>query len=362
MKKFLMLSTFIVVSLLPTIGNTQNTRPQTPKGPFEYVIKEVVITNPNGGHTLSGTLTMPKKGKAFKAAIMVTGSGPQDRDETLMDHKPFAVIADDFAKQGIAVLRVDDRGINKSKGNFDTATSADFASDIIACFDFLKKQKKIDKTKIGLIGHSEGGMVAAMTAAMRPEVAFVISLAGTGVNGKSVLYQQNLDIMLAAGASKKDAEANRNNVMRMLDIVMTETDSAKATDRLMLMLDTVLGAQKAMIPNLDEFKRNQIAGINSDWMRFFLKYEPSTDWKKVKCPVLILNGDKDLQVNAEVNTRAIESSLKSGGNSSYKTVIFQGMNHLFQTCEKCTIQEYDQLEESFSVQVLEEMRKFIRTL
>jgi predicted acyl esterase len=142
MKKFLMLSTFIVVSLLPTIGNTQNTRPQTPKGPFEYVIKEVVITNPKGGHTLAGTLTMPKKGKAFKAAIMVTGSGPQDRDETLMGHKPFAIIADDFAKQGIAILRVDDRGINKSRGNFEAATSADFASDITACFDFLKRQKK----------------------------------------------------------------------------------------------------------------------------------------------------------------------------------------------------------------------------
>lgn len=359
MKKFL----FIALLTLVAYGaHSQGKRPQTPKPPFDYVVKEVEITNPNGGHTLSGTLTMPKKGKGFRAAILITGSGPQDRDETLMGHKPFAVIADDFTKQGIAVLRIDDRGIGKSKGNFEKATSADFASDVAACFDFLKKQKKIDKTKIGLIGHSEGGMVAAMTAALRPEVGFVISLAGTGVNGKSVLYQQNMDIMMAAGASKKDAEANRNNVMRMLDIVITENDSAKATDRLMLMLDTVLGAQKAMIPNLDEFKRNQIAGINSDWMRFFLKYEPSTDWKKVKCPVLILNGDKDLQVNAEVNTKAIESALKSGGNTQFKTVIFQGMNHLFQTCDKCTIQEYDQLEESFSVQVLDEMRKFIRNL
>ncbi len=359
MKNFLSLLIFVLM----TIGTqAQGKRPQTPKPPFDYTVKEVVIKNPNGGHTLSGTLTMPKKGKGFKAAILITGSGPQDRDETLMGHKPFAIIADDFAKQGIAVLRVDDRGINKSTGNFETATSADFATDIAACFDFLKKQKKIDKTKIGLIGHSEGGMVAAMTAAMRPEVAFVISLAGTGVNGRSVLYQQNVDIMVAAGAPKKDAEANRNNVMRMLDIVMTETDSAKVTNKLMLMLDTVLGAQKAMIPNLEEFKRNQIAGINSDWMRFFLKYEPSTDWKKVKCPVLILNGERDLQVNAEVNTRAIESALKSGGNSSFKTIIFQGMNHLFQTCEKCTVQEYDQLEESFSPQVLDEMRKFIRNL
>ncbi|MFN6379402.1 MAG: alpha/beta hydrolase family protein [Flavobacteriales bacterium] len=359
MKKILFAAVLI---LLEISISAQSTRPQTPKPPFEYIEKEVVITNPNGGHTLAGTLTMPKKGKGFKAAILITGSGPQDRDETLMDHKPFAIIADDFAKQGIAVLRIDDRGIGKSKGNFETATSADFATDIAACFDYLKKQKKVDKTKIGLIGHSEGGMVAAMTAAMRPEVAFVISLAGTGVNGRSVLYQQNMDIMLAAGASKKDAEANRNNVMRMLDIVMTETDSAKVTDRLMLLMDTMLGPQKAMIPNLEEFKRNQVAGINSDWMRFFLKYEPSTDWKKVKCPVLILNGDKDLQVNAEVNTKAIESALKSGGNTQFKTVIFQGMNHLFQTCEKCTIQEYDQLEESFSVQVLDEMRKFIRNL
>lgn len=355
------ISLFLILTITALPLFSQSPRPQTPKGPFDYRVSEVKIPNKKDGVVLSGTLTMPAKGKGFAAAIMITGSGPQDRDETIMEHKPFAVIADYLTRNGIAVLRCDDRGTGKSNGNFEQATSADFANDILACFDFLKKEKKIDKTKIGVIGHSEGGMVAAMVAAQQPETAFVISLAGTGVPGIRVLDKQNLEINLSMGLPRKDAEANRDNVMQMLDVVLTTQDSKLAEEKLNLMMDSLLAPQKEFIPNFEEYKRSQINGINSRWMKFFLQYDPATDWEKVKCPTLLLNGEKDLQVDATINLEAISKALEKGGNYNYRTVVFQRSNHLFQVCEKCTLQEYATIEETIAPDVLEEMLDYIRT-
>ena len=339
---------------------SQSNRPQTPVAPFDYVVKEVIVENKKDNVKLSGTLTMPAKGKDFPAVILISGSGPQDRDETLMDHKPFAVIADFLTKNGIAVLRYDDRGVAKSTGSFENATSAEFADDALACFSFLQSQKKIDKKKIGVIGHSEGGMVAAMVAAREAEIAFVVSLAGTGVTGKEVLSKQNIDIALSQGMSKKDAESNRDNVMSMLDIVLNTQDMQLAEQLLNEKLDSMLAPQKAFIPDFENFKKNQIAGINSRWMKFFLTYDPTQAWEKVKCPALLLNGEKDIQVDATMNLNAISKALDKGGNVDYKTVIFQQQNHLFQVCEKCTLQEYATIEQTISPDVLEEILKHIR--
>lgn len=338
----------------------QSNRPQTPKAPFDYIVKEVIVENKKDKIKLSGTLTMPAKGKDFPAVILISGSGPQDRDETLMDHKPFAVIADFLTKNGIAVLRFDDRGVAKSTGSFENATSAEFADDALACFDFLQSQKKIDKKNIGVLGHSEGGMVAAMVAARESEIAFVVSLAGTGVTGKEVLSKQNIDIALSQGMSKKDAESNRDNVMSMLDIVLNTQDMQLAEQLLSEKLDSMLAPQKAFIPDFENFKKNQIAGINSRWMKFFLTYDPAQAWEKVKCPVLLLNGEKDIQVDATMNLNAISKALDKGGNVDYKTVIFQQQNHLFQVCEKCNLQEYATIEQTISPDVLEEILKHIR--
>lgn len=349
---------FCVLGKIPAQVN----RPQTPKGPFDYQVKEVVVQNKLDQVELSATLTLPSNGKDFPAIILISGSGPQDRDETLMEHKPFAVIADFLTKNGIAVLRFDDRGVGKSTGSFENATSAEFANDALACFDFLRKQKKINPAKIGLLGHSEGGMVAAMVAAQQKEVAFVISLAGTGVTGKEILSKQNIDIGLSSGMSRKDAEANRDNVMEMLDIVMNTQDLQLAEQLLNTKLDSMLAPQKAFIPDYEGFKKNQIAGINSRWMKFFLTYDPAKDWQQVKCPVLLLNGEKDIQVDATINLEAISKALESGGNVDYRTVVFQQMNHLFQVCEKCNLQEYATIKQTISPDVLEEILKHIRTV
>lgn len=322
-----------------------------------YDIEEVEIKS-NKGHILSGTLTIPKGKGPFKCAVMITGSGPQNRDEEILGHKPFAIIADHLANKGIAVLRCDDRGVGKSTGDHQAATSSDFADDIESQIEFLLKTKKkrINPKAIGVIGHSEGGLIAAMIGARRPDLAFIVSLAGPGVNGRSILHKQNYDVTRAEGLSEEQADENRNNVMKMLDIVI-QFDQNMASEKLNILLDTLYA--NAGIPDFENFKKTQIDGINNTWMRYFLTYDPSSDWQKVKCPVLALNGEKDIQVDAKMNLEAIANALEKGKNYNYKTVIFPGMNHLFQTCKTCSIGEYQTLKESISESVLEEISDYL---
>lgn len=321
--------------------------------------EELLIPHPDG-HSLAGTLVLPSGTEPFKCVILISGSGPQNRDEELLGHKPFQVISDHLSKTGTAVFRFDDRGIAKSTGDHDKATSADFASDVVAIYDYLSKDKRINTSQIGLAGHSEGGMIAAMAAVKRPSVAFVISLAGTGVSGKDVLFLQNFLIAKKMGLNDDQAKTQQENVMRLINIIESESDTAVAKQKLTDAFDEQYGAQREFIPNYDEMRKGQIASMGSPWMRFFVTYNPADDWKKVKCPVLILNGADDIQVIADQNMTAIAAALENGGNSNYQMVLFPKMNHLFQYCETCSLQEYSTIQGCFELDVLTEMEEWLR--
>ncbi len=347
---------FLILFCLFTL--TIIARAQYPSSASKTFISEEVEVKAPQGHVLSGTLTLPTGKGPFACAVMITGSGPQNRDEEILGHKPFEAIAHHLAEKGIAVLRCDDRGVAKSTGDHESASSKDFADDILTQISFLQKEKKkkIRANGIGLIGHSEGGLIAAMVGARQSDLAFIVSLAGPGVNGRDILYKQNYDVTRAEGLSADEAAKNRDNVMKMLDIVI-QNQSAEAEKKLHLLLDSLYS--NAAIPQFEEFKKAQIESMNTDWMRYFLTYDPAKDWEKVSCPVLALNGEKDLQVDAKINLNAIAAALEKGNNYQYQTIVFPGMNHLFQSCKTCTISEYGQLEESISPLVLTEISDYL---
>lgn len=323
-----------------------------------YIEEEISVQSATDV-VLSGTLTLPPGTGPFPCAILITGSGPQDRNEEIMGHKPFEVIAHGLVEYGIATIRMDDRGVGKSTGDFSKATSLDFANDIQSALKFALQDKRIISTKIGVIGHSEGGMIAPIVASRNPNIAFVISLAGTAVPGREVLHQQNYDIIIASGGTEAQAKAASSNIIRYLDILKNNADSTTCANQLRAVMDSAYADQKALIPDWDEFLQYQIGFLVSPWMRFFAEHDPADDWKLVKCPVLALNGEKDIQVNAEQNLPAIAAALDAGKNYNYEIITMIGMNHLFQSCTLCTLEEYGRLPESISQDVISEMGNWL---
>ena len=335
-------------------------RPQTPKPPFSYLVEEVEYTNPASGFKIAGTLTFPKESKNNPVVILISGSGAQDRDETLFEHKPFWVIADFLTNNGIAVLRVDDRGVGGSEGNISEATSEDFAGDVQAGINYLKSRNEINASQIGLIGHSEGGLIAPIVATQTKDVAFFIMLAGPGIVGEEILYEQGKLLNKAAGMTDEQAAQNTRLQETIFDIILNEKDSARQIERLQ---GAYSGGMYPIWP--DERKAAvdaRINSVNSAWFRYFLTYDPYPTLTKVKCPVLSIIGEKDLQVPAESNTQAIKKALTKAGNQNFKTLKIDNLNHLFQNCETGGMQEYSQIEETFSVEVLEIMRDWIHGL
>lgn len=336
-------------------------RPQDPKPPFPYQTEDVTYPNPKAtGVTLAGTLTLPEGAGPFPTALFISGSGPQDRDEGLLGHRPFAVIADYLARRGIASLRVDDRGVAKSTGSFATATSADFASDVRAGVAFLKTRKGVDPKKIGLIGHSEGGLIAPMVAADTPEVAFIVLLAGPGVDGRQILMAQQQLIGKAMGAN--DAELARGRAFndRVYATIQTEKDNAKLNE-------AVGKLAKEFVASLPEDQRKggaekveaSLKMSTTPWFRYFLTYDPAPTLKQVRCPVLAINGEKDLQVPPKQNLPAIEAAVKAGGNKDVTTREMPGLNHLFQTSKTGAPSEYAGIEETFSPDALKTVGDWI---
>jgi len=332
----------------------ETARQQTPQKPYLYNEEEVVFENKSANIKLAGTLTYPKEEKKFPAVVLVTGSGAQDRDETVFNHKPFWVIADYLSRNGIAVLRFDDRGTAKSEGNFAAATSVDFVTDALAAVEYLKSRNEIDKTKIGIIGHSEGGMIAPMAASSSNDVNFIVLLAGPGMIGKDLLVLQNRLIMKSQGAS--DEELNKTKHEEVYNIIVNQPDSLSALIKLEELYNQTLSQmtdeEKQKPENSKESFEQQMKILLSPWFRFFLKFDPKPYLENVTVPVLALNGEKDLQVPPKENLSAIEEALKSAGNKNYKIVELPGLNHLFQHCKTCTIPEYGQIEETFSLEAL----------
>jgi pimeloyl-ACP methyl ester carboxylesterase len=335
-------------------------RPQEPKPPFPYRTEEVRIPHLKERFELAGTLTIPEGKPPFPAIVFFTGSGAQNRDQEVFGHKPFLVLADYLTRAGYATLRMDDRGVGGSGGDMRTATTLDFADDALSGVRYLQKRKEIDRKRIGLLGHSEGALVCAIAAAKAPrEVAFLIMLAGTGVPGEQILYRQAELMSRKAGLAEPLIERNRALQQRVFEILKRERDDAKAQDAIYEAMLQSLGAGANLPENQKAALRAQAANYISPWFRAFITLDPAPYLRKVRCPVLALNGELDLQVDPEQNLPAIERALREGGNKRITIRRLPNLNHLFQKARTGLITEYTEIEETFNPNALEAIRKWL---
>ena len=339
-------------------------RPQEPKPPFPYYNEEVTFKNENAGITLAGTLTLPQKEGRYPAVILITGSGPQDRNEELAGHKPFLIIADHLTRKGIAVLRYDDRGFGQSTGDFSSAVSPDFASDVECAVKYLKTRKEIDKANIGLVGHSEGGVIAPMVASKSQDVAFIVLLAGTGIPGDQLLSLQGALIEKAVGKNEEEIEKSAVIRKKMIDMVLQSNDIPTLRADLTSYLKNQFAQDKfrSLIPNgidLEQFIASQVNFMATPWMAYFLGHDPAKVLEQVKCPVLALNGAKDLQVPPKENLEAIQLALKKARNNNVTVKELPRLNHLFQESTTGSPMEYGSIEQTFSPSALREVSNWI---
>ncbi len=359
----------ISLTLIKTKADVGLKRPQTPKPPFGYMSNDVEYDNADKSVHFGATLTSPSGKGKFPTAILITGSGQQDRDETIMEHKPFAVIADYLTKQGFAVLRVDDRGKGKTKGAVATATSADFANDVEAGLAFLKKQSNIDTTRLGLIGHSEGGLIAALLSSRRTDINFIILLAGPGVNGAELMAAQNVAMLTTQGFKKDIADAYGKFYLQ----IAKEVTVAANDDSALLAAKNVFENWKGTVAQttlelLGMAERNQIQeklggmvkAFRSPWMKYFISTNPADFLEKTNAKVLALNGEKDIQVIAQPNLEGIKNALKKSDSKVVEVKMLPGLNHLFQHCKQCNVAEYGKLEETFSPEALSIMGDWLK--
>ena len=338
-------------------------RPQDPKQPYPYDEEEVSYRNEKDNIKIGGTLTLPRGGGKYPAVLLITGSGGQDRNETIAGHRPFLVLADHLTRNGIAVLRVDDRGIGGTEIGALTATSENFAEDVLAGVNFLKQRKELDPKMIGLIGHSEGGMIAPMVAARSNDVAFIVLLAGLGQRGEDVIYAQIELIHKAQGTHVDTTRHTLALVRKIHAIVKTETDQKRIEQRIndeIAAYDRTLGdLQKQLFEPAATSLKAFMPMYKTPWYRYFITFDPVPVLKNVKVPVLALNGELDLQVPAKENLDLIGAGLKAGENKDVTTKAFPKLNHLFQTSQTGLISEYAKIEETMSPEVLKTMSDWI---
>ncbi len=338
-------------------------RPQEPKPPFPYTSIEVMITNAKPGVVLAGTLTIPRGNGPFPAVVLVTGSGAQNRDEEILGHKPFLVIADYLARNGIAALRCDDRGVGGSKGNLATATTLDFADDAEAAFSFLRARSEVDPKRVGIVGHSEGGLIAPIVAARNPAVAFIVLLAGPGLRGDQLVPAQGRAINRAAGLDEATTKWSEDLNRRLYAIAEKPGDAAALLPEARAAYLEGIDASPALTPEQKAQGKADVdkvvAPLLSPWYRTFLALDPATYLSKVRIPVLALNGTNDLQVPADLDLPAIEAALKAAGNTSYKLVRLEGLNHLFQHAPTGLPAEYESITETFAPEALSMIRDWI---
>ncbi|MBX3358234.1 MAG: alpha/beta fold hydrolase [Phycisphaeraceae bacterium] len=334
-------------------------RPQDPKPPFPYTSRDVTYTNPADGATLAGTLTIPAGDGPHPCVVFITGSGPQDRDEAIMGHRPFLVIADHLARHGIASLRSDDRGVGGSSApNPFDATTVTFAGDVRVALEFLKNQPEIDPRRLGLIGHSEGGLIAPMVASESKDVSYIVLLAGTGVPGGEVLREQLAAINRAAGVNEENIARQRAAQAKVLDLVV----SRAGDDEIRPFMEELVVAQggDAADPAFDTIVSRHIAAMRSPWMEMFIALDPRDFLRRTSCPVLALNGSLDLQVMPAQNLPEIRKALADGGNTDVTIVELPGLNHMLQTAKTGGIDEYSRIEETVSPEALDRMTQWLR--
>lgn len=332
-------------------------RPQTPKPPFPYAVEEVRIKNPKATDVeLAGTLTLPEGPGPHPGVVLISGSGLQDRDETLFGHKPFWVLADHLSRRGVAVLRYDDRGFAESTGDPSSATMIDFAGDAWAALDWLAEHERVDGERVGLLGHSEGGAIAPLVAAEHPKaVDFVVMLAGPGVSGTQIIVHQLGLLLAAAGVDEAEIAKQQAQARALHQAVLDHPDDP---EKARAALEAVVREQLPDIPDAEVEKR--VATLTQPWMRHFLSWDPAPVLTRVQAPVLALNGELDLQVDPEQNLPAIEAALSKAKNPAVDLVRLPGLNHLLQPAETGAVDEYGQIETTMDPAALERISAWIR--
>lgn len=337
-------------------------KPQEPTE-FNYYVEDITFQNKKDNISLGGTLTLPSKNGKFPVVVLISGSGAQNRDSELLGHKPFLVIADYLTKKGIGVLRFDDRGVGESKGDRSTSTIKDFATDVSAAVEYLKTRKEVNAKKIGLVGHSEGGVIAPMVAANSKDISYIVLLAGTGIPGDELLMQQTYLIGKASGMSEEELKQAADENAEVYNILKTEKSLDVAKQKLTAIVqasfDKLPADQKPSHEEINSIISQQVGMVVSPWFLDFITYDPALALKDVKCPVLVLNGEKDVQVPSKTNTKAIKDALEKGGNKKVTVVEFPNTNHLFQECITCSVDEYEKIEQTFSPIVLKQISDWI---
>jgi uncharacterized protein len=328
-------------------------RPQLPALPLPYLQKEITFPSRADGVTLAGTFTIPRGSGPFPAVVLLSDSGPQDRDESISGHKPFLILADHLTRRGIAVVRFDDRGVGKSTEgpSPERVTTRDFALDAAGAVGWLAARKEVVPKSIGLIGHGEGGTVALLTVPGSPQVAFVVTLAGPALPGSLVLELQNERVARVAGASEAEVATARTFNHEAYGIVLGEPDDEAALARLEPLLE------RAGLP--EERRKTAARRLVSPWFRFFLAHDPAEDLVRLRVPMLALYGEKDVQVVAAPHAAAAARSLDAAAHVDHTITVMPGLNHLFQECKTGDVSEYGAIEQTMALEALEAVGAWI---
>uniref|UniRef100_UPI00404B1E05 alpha/beta hydrolase family protein n=1 Tax=Flavobacterium sp. TaxID=239 RepID=UPI00404B1E05 len=335
-------------------------RPQTPQEPFNYSIEDVVFENTKEKFQLAGTLTTPKNTDFKNVVILISGSGQQNRNSEIFEHKPFWVIADYLTKSNIAVLRFDDRGVGKSGGDVSNVTSLNFVDDVLAAVEYVKSRPELKSKNIILVGHSEGGMIAPLVASKSAAIKALVLLAGPGVSGSVLLKEQSYLIGKASGLTEMQLNKAKENNEKIYDIISKSSNLAEAAKQ----IEPILAVEYEGFPETQKKQAisQQMATICNPWFQYFVKYDPKPVLEQLKIPVLALNGGKDLQVPADLNIKAIKAAFAKSGNKNLQTKIYPNLNHLFQTAVTGNVPEYATIEETFNETVLTDIINWILNL
>lgn len=342
-------------------------RPQTPSPPYPYASRDVTFESADAGVTLAGTVTLPRGPGPHPAVVLISGSGPQDRNETIMGHEPFHVLADHLTREGVAVLRYDDRGVGGSTGDHSAATSEDLADDAVGAIRRLAELPEVDTSALGLVGHSEGGLIAPIVTNRTGKAAFLVLLAAPGRAGEAILRAQGELLVRASGGDDATVRLQREVQAALFRVARSGMDSARAVKVVRKTLDSLRAglpeeeraAVDRAMPDSDAYVGAQVRQATSPWFRFFLDYDPRPALRRVDVPVLALGGTKDLQVPAEENLAAIEDALRAGENERVTTRALQGLNHLFQHAGTGSPAEYARIEETFAPEALQAISGWI---
>lgn len=350
---------FLTLLLLAVAVTAQDTprRPQEPSQPYPYSSEDVTFQNQEANITLAGTLTLPLKSNDYPVVVLISGSSPHNRDQEVAGHKTFLVLADYLTRNGIGVFRYDDRGMGQSEGTYEIGAYADRASDVLSALAYLKTRKEINQNKMGLIGHSEGGLIAPKVASESNDVSFIVTMGAPALPASEIMLMQRENSNKAQGVSDTDTQAELAFLKNIFDAVTESVDLDKTRSE----LSTALKSNPDGLP--EGMNADAVDGIletfASSWFQKILRYDPRTALVNVNCPVLAINGDKDLQMPAKENLAAIKSALEKGGNQNVTIMELQGLNHMLQEAETGLPEEFETIPQTISPVALNAITEWI---